>query len=639
MAAALPTIQPALVDRGWPSWFVSLAEGSPREVPRHSRVLLGGSRGPRSLGLFCETGKLKPEIATSADCAVVFEGFLYQAADMAAELGIAGRFPDNASLLLEGYRHWGEDLLGKLRGLFALVVWDSKRDVLICARDAFGNHPLFFAKGERELVLSTSLDSLVHHPAISAELNRPAIFNSFLGYMPWLKETFYAHVDRIPPGHAMRASRGGVEIFRYWDPHPPDDSSLWIKEDELGRFDELLTQAVDRFLELGPTGIYLSGGLDSVSVAAVATDRSATNSLPRPRALSLIFPHPEANEEQVQRSVAQRLGLSQDLVPFDVACGAQGFLESALELSRSLTLPLQNFWIAAYNHLALLGKQHGCSTILTGGGGDEWLGVSPLLSADLIRSLDFAGLYQLWGGVRRSYRRPLHDIARSLLWSFGVRPLLRDNMVRTLGKRSPSTLAWLRRRNLRKLMPSWRSSDPELWRQLSLRAQTVETDRTREPARYGYYFAEIRLSLDHPLVAWEMEEAFENGKRLGMRFLQPYFDTDLVEMLYRTPMTLLNRGGRAKGLVRETISRRFPGLGFDRQKKIEIREFFAQLMRRDGNRLWKDMGGAQALGALNLVDPERVDSFVHTAINSGEHRQAFDAWMIMNMESWLRPRL
>lgn len=639
MAAALPRIQPGLSDRGWPSWFVSLAEHPPSEVPFHSSMLLGGSRGPRSLGLFCETGKSRPEVATSADCAVVFEGFLYKTAGLADDLGIAGRFADNASFLLEGYRRWGEKLLGKLRGLFALVLWDSKRDVLVCARDAFGNHPLFFARGERELVLSTSLDSIVHHPAVSTDLNRPAIFNSFFSYMPWLKETFYAHVDRVPPGHAMRVNSGNLEIFRYWDPHPPDDSSLWIKEDELGRFDELLTQAVDRFLELGPTGIYLSGGLDSVSVAAVATDRSVSNSFPRPHALSLIFPHPEADEEQVQRSVAQQLGLSQELVPFDVACGAQGFLESALELSRSLPFPLQNFWLAPYNHLALLGKQHGCRAILTGGGGDEWLGISPLLSADLIRSLDFAGLYELWCGVRRSYRRPMHSIARGLLWSFGVRPLLRDSLVRMLRERSPATLARLRKHNLRRSMPAWRSSDPQLWRELSLRAETIETDRTREPTRYGYYFAEIRLSLDHPLMSWEMEEAFENGKRLGMRFLQPYYDADLAEMLYRTPMALLNRGGRTKGLVRETISRRFPGLGFDRQKKIEIKEFFSQLIRRDGNRVWKQMGGAQALGALDLVDPERVDSFVHTAINSGEHRQAFDAWMVMNMESWLRPRL
>jgi hypothetical protein len=136
-----------------------------------------------------------------------------------------------------------------------------------------------------------------------------------------------------------------------------------------------------------------------------------------------------------------------------------------------------------------------------------------------------------------------------------------------------------------------------------------------------------------------MEEAFENGKRLGVRFLQPYFDADLVEMLYRTPVALLNRGGLSKGLVRETISRRFPGLGFDRQKKVEVREFFLQLMCRDGYRLWKNMGGARALGALDLVDPKHIDSFVHTAIGSGEHRQAFNAWAIMNMESWIRPRL
>jgi asparagine synthase (glutamine-hydrolysing) len=137
------------------------------------------------------------------------------------------------------------------------------------------NHPLFFARGQRELVISTSLDVIIGHPAISKELNRPAIFSNFLGYLPWLKETFYAQVDRVPPGNAMRVRRGNIEIFRYWDPHPRDESPLWIKENEVGRFDELLTQAVDRFLELGPAGIYLSGGLDSVSVAAVATDRSS----------------------------------------------------------------------------------------------------------------------------------------------------------------------------------------------------------------------------------------------------------------------------------------------------------------------------------------------------------------------------
>jgi asparagine synthase (glutamine-hydrolysing) len=639
MAAALPTLQPGLTEKGWPSWFVSLAEHPPTPVRRYTNVVLGDPHGLRQLGLFCEAGRSRPEVATSSNCSVVFEGFLYNATDLSNDLGISGRSADVAWVVLESYGRWGEAFLSKLRGLFALVLWDGERDLLVCARDAFGNHPLFFSRDGRELVISTSLDSIVAHPAVSRELNRPAIFSSFMGYLPWLKETFFAHVDRVPPGHAMRVRRGNVEIFRYWDPHPPDYSSLWIKEDEVGRFDELLTQAVDRFLELGPTGIYLSGGLDSVSVATIATDRSAATHFPRPHALSLIFPHPEADEEQVQRSVAQQLGLLQDLVPFDEACGAQGFLKSTLELSRSLSQPLQNFWLPAYNHLARLGKQNGCRTILTGGGGDEWLGVSPLLSADLLRSFDFLGLYQLWCELRRSYRRPLPNMTSGLLWTFGLRPLLRDNLVRILGERSPATLARLRQRNLRKLMPSWRSSDPKLWRELALRAETIETERTREPARYGHYFAEIRLSLDHPLMSWEMEETFENGKRLGVRFLQPYFDAELAEMLYRTPVTLLNRGGLTKGLVRETISRRFPGLGFDRQKKIEITEFFSELIRRDGEQVWKRIGGAQALAALDLVDPARVDSFVRTAINTGEHRQTFQAWMLMSMESWLRPRL
>ena len=84
----------------------------------------------------------------------------------------------------------------------------------------------------------------------------------------------------------------------------------WADEEELENFDALLDQAVDRCLALGPTAIYLSGGLDSISVAAVATDRARNRGLNDPLALSLHFPEPQSNEEKVQRGVARELGLS-----------------------------------------------------------------------------------------------------------------------------------------------------------------------------------------------------------------------------------------------------------------------------------------------------------------------------------------
>jgi asparagine synthetase B (glutamine-hydrolysing) len=638
MAASAASMQASPKDQGWPRWVASLADGAAADVPGHRRIALGRSDAPRRLNLFCELGQSEPRVAASANCALVFEGFLYNGAELAEELAIAGRLTDDASILLEAYRRWGEEFLDRLRGIFALLLWDGDRDIFLCVRDALGNHPLFFGKGSRELVVSTSLDAVVRHPAISPELNRPAIANYFMDSFPKLGETFYADIERIPPGCALRACRGAQAVYRYWDPHRRKLASGWITEDETGLFDDLLSRAVERFFDFGPLGIYLSGGLDSVSIAAIATDLSSRRGVPPPHALSLIFPT-EANEESVQKAVGTQLGLAQDLVPFRAASGDRGVLAPVLELSARMSQPLQNYYLGVYNCLAGLGKRRGCRAILTGNGGDEWLGVSPLLAADLLRDLDFRGLYTLWHQTQRSFRpRPFRHIAPRLIWNFGLRTLLRDRALRTLDKLSPSALRALRRRRLRRLVQPWQRIDSELWREVSRRAEAVETDRTREPAEYGAYIAESRRGLDHPLVSWDLEEVFENGKQLGVRFLQPYMDAELVEMLYRTPPALLNRGGLTKGLVRETVAKRFPGLGFDRQRKIDLIKFFPSIMRTEGPAAWRSMGGAKTLVAMGLADRERINSWVQTVFRSDDHPVAFRLWLMMTMESWLRER-
>jgi len=637
MAVRAAALRPELKEHGWPRWVAALSRGIASEVPGHRRMALGPARAERRLNLFCQLGEPEPLVAATGSCAVVLEGFLYNGADLAGELGTDEA--DDAETILRAYERWGEDLLNRLRGIFALVVWDASRDLLLCARDAMGNHPLFFSSGAGDLIVSTSLEAVVRHPSVSRAINRAAVTSYFLDFFPKLGETFYAEAERVPPGHALAVSRGERRVYRYWNPQAPKLGSGWVTEDEVERFNELLSRAVERSLEFGPLGIYLSGGLDSVSIAAVATDLSRERGVPAPRALSLIFSTPEANEERVQKAVGERLGLEHDLVPFSVAVGSRGILGPAVEMSAHSPHPLQNYLLSAYNYLASLGQQNGCRAILTGTGGDEWLGVSPFLAADLIGSLDVVGLYRLWNQTRRSFRVGQCAYAFRLLWSFGLRTLLRDTTLRTLERRSPSTFARIKRNRLRRLLQPWQRVDAELWSSVSSRVEAVETDRIRGLAECGTYFAEVHRALDHPLVSWEMEELFENGKRLGLRFLHPYFDRDLVELLYRTPPALLNRGGLTKGLVRQTVAKRFPGLGFDQQKKVQLTKFFPSVIRAEGAEVWKRLGGAKALIALGLAEPQQVDSWVSTVFQSDHHPKAFRVWQMMSMESWLRARL
>jgi Asparagine synthase len=210
-----------------------------------------------------------------------------------------------------------------------------------------------------------------------------------------------------------------------------------------------------------------------------------------------------------------------------------------------------------------------------------------------------------------------------------------------LKRTSPATLSAVRRRRLMNSMPSWITLDSSLRRELGDRIEISETSRTRDPGPHGNYFAECRLALDHPVVSWELEETFENGRRLGVRFVHPYWDSDLVDLLWRIPPSLLASGGHMKGLVRKVVARRFPELGFDKQKKVEIKELFFSILAKEGPAVWKEMGGAKSLAKLGLVDGDLLDAEFYRllASGSGTHAKASKLFDVMNMESWLTKRL
>ena len=142
-------------------------------------------------------------------------------------------------------------------------------------------------------------------------------------------------------------------------------------------------------------------------------------------------------------------------------------------------------------------------------------------------------------------------------------------------------------------------------------------DRLEWDRSSSFYLQQGRISLDHAIVSMEMEEVFENGRSMDMRVLMPYWDPDLVDLLYRVPPDLLDRGDRAKALVRETLANRFSGLGLDRQKKVIASRYFTSVMLGQGSRIWDRIGGAQgSLAELGLVDPARLDEFAGRAFSS-----------------------
>jgi len=252
----------ALSQRPWARWLTILSDGPPSEVRGSPCQLLAGEGRPRQFYLATEVDSLTPAYASQGQCAVVFDGALYNRTDLEQELGSTAQLATRnvAEVILAGYLRWGRDLLARLRGPSALVIWDGEGEVLLGVRDPLGNHPLFFAEAPGQVLVSPAIDMLTKRPGVSRELNRVAMADLITQRTLASQDTFFEAVRRIPAGHAFIFERNNLRLQRYWDP-APDGEVNWSGPAE-ERFDELFDRAISRCISVGPAGIFLSGGLE-----------------------------------------------------------------------------------------------------------------------------------------------------------------------------------------------------------------------------------------------------------------------------------------------------------------------------------------------------------------------------------------
>ncbi len=547
-----------------------------------------------------------------------------------------------AAGLLAAHRREGLGMLRGIGGFFSFAIWDRPSETLICGRDPLGIHPLFWTRTGAGLMLSPSLDTLVRQPEVPRRVNRAAIADHLRHHWPRPEETVFDGISRVLPGHWLRVRGGSVTTERYWDPLFPGSHPEWIDHADLARFDELLDRSVQRAVDGRRTAIYLSGGLDSVSVGALASDRVSRDGTSAPLALSLAFPGPE-NEEEIQRGVADRLGMPHLVATLSGALGGDRLVHAAVHRG-SVGAPLQNPWLPAYRWLAGQAAGRGCDTVLTGSGGDEWLTVTPLYSADLIRTGRLGGLLRLGRTQARSYDLSPLPLARSLLWDYGLRPLAVHRRASLMRRFTPERYAARRYESLQSLLARrpWLVRDPDLRAQLRSRdadwARGPSADHLLPLSGPREYFRECRKALEHPLVSMEAEEVFEYSAGVGVQVTHPYWDTRLVEFLHATPPELLNHDGRAKALIRNTLSRRFPHLGFERQRKVVTASFFGKTVVREAPTVWREIGGIQALADAGIVDPEVGGAlYLERPVTPHPATTLTDPmWELLTVEGWLR---
>lgn len=204
---------------------------------------------------------------------LVFNGEIYNYRDIREELIKAGhKFATNtdSEVLIHGYEQYGTKLLGRLRGMFSFVIWDSKKGELFGARDFFGIKPMYYALMGDTFMFGSEIKSFLEHPDFKKELNEAALENYLTFQYSPTSETFFKNVYKLMPAHYFIYKDGQLDIKRYWDINFEADEKPDLKQwvnDISSTFKGSVQAHKIADVEVGS---FLSSGVDSSYVAAVA---------------------------------------------------------------------------------------------------------------------------------------------------------------------------------------------------------------------------------------------------------------------------------------------------------------------------------------------------------------------------------
>src|SRR5208337_5024869 len=206
---------------------------------------------------------------------IVYNGELYNYRELRAELvsqGYAFRSDSDTEVLLNLWLRDGEGMLRRLNGIFAFALWDTRERSLIVARDGLGVKPLYYTELPKGVLFASELKALLHEPTVPRELDPDAVHQHLLYLWCPAPRTLLASVRKLEPGHALTLRGGKVENrFRFYE-LPYDQPIAPLSEREaIAEVREKLRTAVERQMIADvPQGAFLSGGLDSSSVVAMA---------------------------------------------------------------------------------------------------------------------------------------------------------------------------------------------------------------------------------------------------------------------------------------------------------------------------------------------------------------------------------
>uniref|UniRef100_I2PYJ9 asparagine synthase (glutamine-hydrolyzing) n=1 Tax=Desulfovibrio sp. U5L TaxID=596152 RepID=I2PYJ9_9BACT len=589
----------------------------------------GAFLGHRRLAIIDLATGDQPLFNETRSLAIVFNGEIYNFKELRQELAAKGHVfatQSDTEVIVHLYEELGPACAARLRGMFALALWDAGRRELFLARDPFGKKPLYYAEEGGAFVFGSEPKAILAFPGRTARLDPAAVGHYLtLQHVPE-PATGFAGIRSLPAGHTLVWRDGRAsQPARYFqlDYLPKLAGSVDALAEELR---VRVTEAVRlRLVADVPLGAHLSGGVDSGIVTAVMaglTDRPV-------RTFSIGFAEEAFNETAKARAVAERFGTehTEFTLGFDAARAVMEDVVAATDM------PFADPSALAAWHLCRLTREH-VTVALNGDGGDEM----------------FAGYQRYFlDPLADAYARLPHAVTQRLVpWLAGRLPARGDVPVEADWRAGIARLAQAVRLPRAASLVRWSSYFSPWDRDALLRpefARAVRLDAVRGDTVALYEAAFAAATADNPLDRGLFADSsiYLPGDLLvkadrmamahGLEGRSPFLDVELAAFAARLPVRCKLRGATGKYLLRRAFAHLLPPRIADQPKRgfgLPLAGWFRGPLRAFARDL---LAGGRL--ARDIARPEAVEALL-AAHETGRADHGKRLFALVMLELWLR---
>ncbi len=549
---------------------------------------------------------------------LVFNGEIYNYKDLKNELKEKHNFKGNSDteVIIYLYEEYGEEVFSKLAGMFTIALLDEKKNKLYLARDRMGKKPLYWYKYEGLFLFGSELKVLMNHPNFKREIDINSL-NKYLSYeyIP-TPHSIFKNTYKLEPGSYLTYDGINIDKKNFWQPtFLPKETSLDNAKTELNH--SLLRSIEKRLISDVPIGVFLSGGIDSSTVAYYATRVSKS----KVKTFSIGFKEKSFDESEYAKEVANYLGTEH----YEKILSVKDGLEIIKEIGNNLDEPIADASIIPTFLLSKFTREH-VTVALGGDGGDElFFGYDTFLAHKL------AKIYEFIPAVLR--KKIIEPAINNLPTSFSNISLdfkLKKFTSGFEGNQDYRNERWLgafSHKDKSKLFLK------NIWQKVKKENEYEDVDRYIKGSNFKDYYDELAL-LNQRL--YMMDQVLVKVDRASMlnslEVRAPFLDTAIVDLANHLPSDMKLHGLERKYILKELMKDKLPRDIVYRNKKgfgMPIAEWLRGDLKKD------------ILALLNKEIISKMDLFNYDYIEnllaehfSGKRDNRKQIWTLFVFSMW-----